>query len=223
MKNYSDALENAETVLKANGTLIDYHAIDDTQPYPFAQFNDEVLFHSTMIYKGVLSSSKLRIDSLLYQSYSDQDLRKRTFFWNNNGILTFKGSYDGFLRFFSGLTTSELYLIKAECLERLGRSEEALLTLNHLRSYRYADNSKVFPAYSDLLKEILAERRRELIFRGLRWSDLRRLNSEERFRKTITRDFGNEKYVLLPNSNRYVLPIPDIVISLDGISQNPRD
>lgn len=61
---------------------------------------------------------------------------------------------------------------------------------------------------------ILNERRKELCFRGLRWTDLKRLNKDDRFKVTITRSLNGQTYTLLPNSLRYVLPIDDKEILL---------
>jgi len=70
---------------------------------------------------------------------------------------------------------------------------------------------------------ILAERRKELVMRGTRWSDLRRLNKEARFQKTIQRTSADgQVYVLQPNSNLYTWQIPQRDIILSSIEQNPR-
>ena len=74
----------------------------------------------------------------------------------------------------------------------------------------------------DALILILRERRKELVFRDLRWTDLKRLNKETAFQQTIKRKINGQEYILLPNDNRYALPIPQSVISISGIQQNPR-
>jgi hypothetical protein len=68
----------------------------------------------------------------------------------------------------------------------------------------------------------LAERRKELIYRGIRWSDLRRLNRDSRFGIILTKTLNGVTYSLLPNDKRYVLPIDEIEIRLSGIQQNNR-
>src|SRR5690606_38670464 len=75
-----------------------------------------------------------------------------------------------------------------------------------------------------LLRIILEERRKELVRRGIRWSDLRRLNRDNRFRKSIIRRLildGEERiFVLEPNSENYTYKIPREVIQITGMEQN---
>ena len=75
---------------------------------------------------------------------------------------------------------------------------------------------------SDVLRSVLQERRRELAFRGLRWSDLRRLNRDPRFAKTLTRELNGQTYRLEPKSNRYAYPIPINEVLNNNMEQNPR-
>ncbi|MNT13620.1 SusD family protein [compost metagenome] len=73
----------------------------------------------------------------------------------------------------------------------------------------------------DAIAKILIERRKELVWRGLRWSDIKRLNkigSEI----TLKRILNGTDHVLLPNDPRYALPIPDDEIVRSGIDQNLR-
>ena len=68
---------------------------------------------------------------------------------------------------------------------------------------------------------ILLERRKELLMRGLRWMDLKRLNMEGAA-ITLTRTVNGQVYTLPPNDLRYALPIPEDVIAISGMQQNPR-
>jgi hypothetical protein len=74
----------------------------------------------------------------------------------------------------------------------------------------------------DALQQILTERKKELLFRGTRWADLRRLNKDSKFAMTLTRIINGVTYTLPPNDPRYAMPIPDNEISLSGIPQNAR-
>jgi hypothetical protein len=73
------------------------------------------------------------------------------------------------------------------------------------------------------LVKIITERRKELPFTGsARWEDLRRLNKDPQFAKTLIRQLNGQNYTLAPNDPKYTLPIPDIEIKLSGIQQNLR-
>ena len=60
----------------------------------------------------------------------------------------------------------------------------------------------------DAMAVVLEERIRELVFRGLRWFDLRRLNKDPRFKVTLERIYNSSTYHLEPNGKMYCFPIP---------------
>ena len=62
-------------------------------------------------------------------------------------------------------------------------------------------------AVEELLQMILNERRKELVGRGIRWSDLKRLKVEGRFDKVLQRHLNGKEYRLLDVS-LFRLPIP---------------
>ncbi|MBO9635898.1 MAG: RagB/SusD family nutrient uptake outer membrane protein, partial [Chitinophagaceae bacterium] len=122
-----------------------------------------------------------------------------------------------------------MYLTRAECYARKGELVLATKDINDLLRTRwkkigtvttYVDQS--FASADEALNVIIKERRKELIFRGIRWSDLRRLNKEDRFKQTLQRSIGGQTYTLEPNSYKYALPIPDYVIQQSSIPQNPH-
>ena len=125
-----------------------------------------------------------------------------------------------------GLNVGELYLTEAEACARENEIDDALYLLNEVARNRhvagtYQDETERDP--DKLLELILDERRRECICKGTRWFDLKRLNKDPRFAKTITHTLYGETYTLTPDDNHYVLPIPLIVISQNPqIEQNPR-
>jgi len=129
--------------------------------------------------------------------------------------------------FFVGLTTSETILDAAESNIRLGNIEIGRGYLNHLLKNRIDKKFFVQQLETDpskLLKDVLDERRKELVRRGIRWSDLRRLNKDSRFKTIIERkvQINNEvrTFVLPPNSKNYVYKIPIEVINMTGMEQN---
>ena len=226
MGKYKQALFYADSSLLLNDTLIDYNTEDATQLYPFGRFNIEVLFSSVSQYPGMLSPTNYKVDSMLYNSYDSNDLRRKLFFTPKGaGTIGFRGSYDGSNAPFNGYATDEVYLIKAECEAREGLIESAMATLNKLIVTRWKTNTfQPFTATTvdEALNKILTERRKELIQRSRRWFDLRRLNKDPRFAKTLTRIENGITYTLPPADPRYVFLIPAQVIDITGMQQNSR-
>lgn len=224
MHDYEKALESAIESLAIYNELLDYNLINPESNYPFSLFNKETIFYSSMDYSSVLISSDLLIDTTLYNSYLPNDLRKELFFKPSKNGYTYRGSYSGSRDFFSGISVNEMLLVAAECYSRLNEKENAKLYLNRLLKTRFNDDAylKLHDEYDDQLKLILEERRKELIFRGIRWMDLRRLNYSKETAVNLQRIIGAKHYTLKPGSKRYVIPIPDPVIRLNQIEQNDR-
>lgn len=137
----------------------------------------------------------------------------------------FRGSYLGSGLSFHGTTVAEMLLVRAECAVRSGNTEVALADLNTLWEKRYVNGS--YPQIDlsnpkDILDLVLLERRKELIGRGARWMDLRRLNLDPERAEVLSRSINGVTYTLSPNDPRYVLPIPDYIVQATGIAQNER-
>jgi starch-binding outer membrane protein, SusD/RagB family len=223
MSNYNDALLYADSALQLNNSLLDFSTLNANAAYPIRFPNPEILYSSVMIFYGELFLNAT-VDTNLYKSYQIGDLRRVVFFDSSESI-KFKGSYYGLFTLFSGLASDEMYLTRAECHARLGNKDAASDDLNTLLRTRWTKNAFVeLTAVNadDALKQVLSERRKELVFRGIRWTDLRRLNKEPAFAVTLARRMNGINYTLPPNDNRYVYPIPDDEIRLSGLIQNPR-
>ena len=231
MQQYGLAAEAADHCLKINGSLLDYNDLDPTAGAPLPASiqgsNPEVLFYAANLYSFYFLPSTV-IAAELTGSYAANDLRKTILIEQNGPDRNFKGSYTGDLfsyGFFAGLATDEVYLTRAEAFARTNRIADALKDLNGLLSKRYRNGTFTPVSLTDaeqLLRIILAERRKELPGRGTRWTDLRRLNQDSRFAITLLRHIGGTAYTLPPNSPRYLFPIPDNEINTSGIPQNPR-
>ncbi|WP_437917917.1 RagB/SusD family nutrient uptake outer membrane protein [Sphingobacterium sp. LRF_L2] len=228
MGEFEKAKLYADSVLLLNDVLLDYNdaaSLTASNTFPFSRFNKETLFYTQMInYSPAITYSVAFVDTALYGSYEDADIRKQVFFnKGSEGYCQFRGTYAGTTYLFSGMTTAELYLIRAECNARNGEGAAALADLNTLLKNRYSAQAYVPLDLQDadqLLARILEERRKELLLRGLRWIDIKRLN---RLGAGIVlrRNINGEVLELLPNDNRYALPLPADIISLTGMQQNP--
>nr|WP_295933684.1 RagB/SusD family nutrient uptake outer membrane protein [uncultured Dyadobacter sp.] len=229
MGQYENALSSAGQALALHNKLLDYNTLNASarRPFPamFTGLNPEIIFHASMPGMDLPILSETGVDSALYRSYAADDLRKSCFFVDRGGgVFGFKGSYLGSATLFAGLATDELYLIRAECYARAGQTSLALQDLNTLLKQRYKAGTfkEIATDSARLLELVLLERRKELVARGIRWSDLRRLNTDPAYAVALQRKTADGVISLLPGDNRYVLPIPDTEIALSGISQNPR-
>jgi len=230
MRKYNEAKKYADSCLQISGTLYDYNNLNylgNTYPFSPLEFsNPEDILHS-VCYSSNFNIKKAygRIDTTLYKSYADNDLRKVVFFKNNgDNTYYFTGSYDGNSSSlnYNGIATDEMYLIIAECLARTGDTNGAMDKLNSLLVNRWKTGTFIpfiAGSSSDALNQILVERRKELIYRELRFIDIKRLNKEGA-NITLKRIIKGQLYTLPPNDPRYALPIPDNVIQSTAIQQN---
>lgn len=229
-ENWTLAAQLSQEVIQEFPTLLDFNSVNAnaTVPFPTLQTkHPEIFLYREMDGLSIYLSNIANVDSVLYQSYATNDLRRSVFYRLFNGKPLFKGFYTGLTATaFGGLASNEMYLIRAESLARLGNVSGAMLVLNQLLIRRWRTGS--FVPYTatdanDALDKILMERRKELPFTGdIIWTDLRRLNRDPRYARTLKRVMGNRVFELAPNSLRYVFPIPDAEIKLTGIPQNPR-
>ncbi|MGA9652027.1 RagB/SusD family nutrient uptake outer membrane protein, partial [Pedobacter sp.] len=172
MRKYDSALTNAEKCLAIQNTLIDFNTLNPLSTYPVVQFNKEIIYDCSTDGTVSLSRGIARMDSLLIKKYETNDLRKQIFFETlTDGSSAFKGSYEGKLSFFNGLSVNEIYLIRSECLARAGRVSSAMTELNTLLKNRYKTgffNALTIENQQQAIAKILLERQKELIMRGLR-------------------------------------------------------
>jgi hypothetical protein len=225
MGSYDSCGVYANACLQLRSTLLDYNTLNTTATYPFSQFNAEVIHESMIPVPTPINNVRAKIDPVLYASYAANDLRKVLFFKNNgNGTNGFKGSYEGGGNLFGGIATDEVYLMRAEAYARAGNTTAALQDLNTLLQTRWKAGTFVpFSAATatDALQLVLLERRKELLMRGLRWMDIKRLNAAGST-ISLARNINGQVYSLPPNDLRFALAIPEDVIALSGIIQNPR-
>lgn len=232
MADYQQARYYANESLKLNGDLMDFNSIDPRPEFPISPKNVEMIYYaSTISGSGALYNGTARIPQSVYNLFADNDLRKQIYFRTENKTeYAYKGYYSGrSASYFAGFANDELYLIRAECNARLGTSADALLDLNTLLKNRFKAGTFEPIGVRDkteLLKLVLKERRKEMLFRGVRWSDLKRLNLEPEHAVSMMREItingDTKKYELPANDARYLYPIPAEVIAQSDIPQNPR-
>jgi hypothetical protein len=223
MQDYMEAEKYADSCLAITDFLLEYNLINMAQTEPLTGKNQSGIIKPEVIYwAGMLADPyqyypttflSALIPDELYNSYTEGDLRKKLFFEKRPTGYRFRGTYNYFStrsNYFSGLAVDEIFLNRAECRVRNGKVIPGLDDLNHLLEKRW-EKGKYVPvenlSEADALKVILEERRKELIFRGIRWSDLRRLNIEGA-NISLERTVNGKKYILPPNDPRWTWPFP---------------
>ena len=231
MGDYLNAKVNANAGLQLYNTLMDFNDVNwipDPFSYsPIKEFNPEIIFWSNTE-NPVNLDSRAKVDSNLYASFEANDMRKDVFFADNgDGTFQFKGSYNDInsIGLFQGIATDEVFLIRAEGYAREGNTAAAMQDLNTLLQKRWKSGTFIplSANSSDLaLKLILQERKKELIYRALRWTDLRRLSKDVSLAVTPRRKINGQVYDLPPNDPKYTLLIPKDIMNITNLQQNPR-
>ena len=234
MGNYAEALKAANEVLEINNSLLDLkkYAVVKAQSsigrtnVPQDIDNPENIYIKFAPYVYGLSSKVFGSDELI-SLFSEDDMRLQVYFTKNfRNIPTDKYVWAPYLRANLAVSSPEIYLIAAECEAREGSIERAIALINKLRDNRIKNNTDIVATdRNDALQKVLEERRRELAMSGMvRYIDLKRLNKESQFAKTVTHVTGEGTFSLEPNSPLYVLPIPAKVMRFNknSMQQNER-
>lgn len=232
MGDYANTERSATAALGQQSDLLDFSKLDTTTYRPFPASlpngNEEVIFHAVAIAYDFYYSSETGVDSTVLKTYAPNDLRRPLFFYFQSApFVSFNDTYAGTAGFFAGIATDEIYLNQVEALVRQDKVQEGLKSLNALLVKRFKQGTFIpltAGSRMEALKLVLKERRKEMFTNQgiMRWVDLRRLNLEPEFAVTLKRVINGQTYLLPPNDNRYVYPIPDDEIQNSKIAQNPR-
>ena len=223
MGEYEKALHYSTQALILQNTLINFNTVNPDADFTIADFNEEITFWSAMKYESHLYPAKIPLN--LYNLFDDNDLRKTVFFkvTPENQIL-FTGYYNNQNGSSTAVAVDELYLIAAESYARMNMISDAMNQLNQLLVTRWKSGTFIeFTAGNkeEALEIIRKERRKELLLRGIRWADLKRYNRDGA-NITISRTVNGKNFILIPNDLRYAIAIPEEIIEIAGIPQNPR-
>lgn len=213
MGDYESAEEHSSLGLEINNRLLDFSLLNPKARFPIPMANEEVVYHSVALsYAGFGQSPETRIDTLLVSSYNENDLRKSLYYVSAaNGAINFRGNFSGGASLFTGLTVGEMFLIRSECLARRGEIQKALEDLNVLMETRWRKGEYEpisLVGKDDVLDKILEERKKELVFRGQRWTDLKRFAKEGREPEKLMRLLGGQQFIFETLEENFVFPVP---------------
>jgi tetratricopeptide (TPR) repeat protein len=239
-REIANAREAAEKSLSLNNQIFDMVAYNaqggPTAVAVPAANNVEVLSYMYMTgYNEMNFAQSYIISPELRTLFGTNDARFTLFFNSTSTTNLDQGSNTAYwatqyTRYFYstvGMKTTEVYLMQAECYAREDKFTEAVDILNKIRAKRILSgtvNLVVPTTRAATMQLVINERRKELLLGFNRFFDLKRLNNETEYAKTITRVFPivnktvpQKTYTLQPNSRLYIIPFP-----LSVLSKNPK-
>ncbi|QEK51890.1 RagB/SusD family nutrient uptake outer membrane protein [Pedobacter aquae] len=217
--------------------LVDYSRRGGPTSVPvIAPNNPEILSYMYMTgYNEMNFGFNYVISPELRNLFGNNDARFNLFFVNNTASFVDLGTgaayynirFNQFFYGTVGLKTTEVHLMLAECYARENNFTDAIAILNKLRAKRILSgtvNLDVPATRQATMELIVNERRKELLFGFHRFFDLKRLNNEPDYAKTLTRTYPlvstavpRQTYTLAPNSRLYIIPFP-----LNAMKLNPN-
>ena len=211
---WEKALTAAQAVLAINSELEDLNVAGSLLPNNYSSKENILSLEDVM---DTRTSNTSIISGHLLSIYDQtNDLRFAKYF-NRSGsnFVSIKGNSDALkITFRNG----EMYLIAAEAALHTndkGLAIQRLLALKAKRltpAYFQTEKTRIEAlATADLMKEIIAERERELAIEGHRWYDLRRYGQPQ-----ITHTVGADSFTLIQNDPRYTIRFPK-----EAIANNP--
>lgn len=223
MSNYDQALSYANQALAVNSNLFDYVAfynsyksqIDQPNNYPslptprgYNYVENYIWMHGEYVYSR--REWPLRTDRAARFETGDASLLSR---WKSRLVGAETYFYAITTGYFNegGITTSEVYLIKAECLARKNDLTGAMDALNAVRIKRVLPANYV-ALTAGTTKEAIDFIRRskdnETLFGIVAFGDARRFNKDPLYARTLTKTENGATVSLKPDSHMYTMPIP---------------
>ena len=248
MSDYDNALKYADLALELNDSLFDwiayYEADEDrfaepapgypassynTQSIPMAKANPEnyiFRYGSASDWSGV-SGRPMGLPLHRAERFEEGDARlrthwKRRFYASTNEDFYF--GIHGEMKNVGGITSPEMYYIKAECLARKGGSDNIDAAMDLLNTVR---KTRIFPEYyedatatttKEAVNKIIDEKANEYIQTMIPFWDLRRLNKDPEYVRTLTKEVDGFTYSLTPDSHLWIMPFASRVLMNPGNS-----
>lgn len=221
MKNYEDALDYALKALAVNGTIEDRSYIKD-------EFSWKVSYDYAGNYAYIHGSNRAEpfMESLSLETGAmfepdDYSIKYGTD-WNEMFGEMMTGLAGCKLYFgmnaeanVLGITSDRMYYTAAECMIRTGEIEKGLQYVDKVRAFRIencrplADNYTAAMTEEEAMALLQPAKWIECIATYENFFDCKRWNTEEKYRRTITRDLGEHgKYSISPDSPLWILPFP---------------
>lgn len=230
MNNYTEALKYADLALSENSALYDWTIYYNNNKAIIEKPNSYTTKSSPMGYDYVENYNYRHGATARLTTENDIPVERAQRFetgdarflsrWKIRTVgaetyyrRTLSGNFN-----YGGITTVEIYLIKAECLARAGQISDALAILNKVRKMRILPTSYHDIATVDkttAINAILKTKNNELILTIVPFADARRLNAEGVYKVSFSKQAGGTTYTLSSTSHLWTMPFPQ------GATKNP--
>lgn len=229
MKRYDEALTYADKALALNSTIEDRSYIVDTENWKLLPSSENNFFYISPLSDMTKNPQYERLSWETAELFEEGDYVKD--YSTDGGYSPYWDDYygyldsgiDGCLEAYGdvytnpwGLTVEQIMYLAAECHIRKGEIQKGLDMINKVRSYRIHPDSFIsFTASSETDAMGLLQRAKFVECIGSFWNffDRKRWNTEDKYRKTITRDLQDAgKYSIAPDSKLWIFPFPLRVI-----------
>ncbi|WP_163398311.1 RagB/SusD family nutrient uptake outer membrane protein [Flavobacterium fluviatile] len=231
MNNYTEALKYADLALAENNKLYDWIAFYNanktlietpanyttfTSPMGFNYVENYTYRHGT--YNSLTTENSIPVERAARFESGDARFLSRWKIYTVGAETYYRRTLSGAFNF-GGITTVEVYLIKAECLARANQISDALAVLNTVRKTRilpasYQDISTTDKAIA--LKAIFRTKNNELTNTLIPFADARRLNAEGVYPVSFSKVANGTTYTLSSTSHMWTMPFPQGAVKNPG-------
>jgi tetratricopeptide (TPR) repeat protein len=220
MRNYSAALDAVNEALKYNSTLEDHRPLMNITPQSARALTRVGISAPDNVFYAFnynFDPSLLTASPEVLTNYETGNIVKdRTNTYNYMYGSIYVGLPDSpvwlatnYQGNSAGMTTSDLVLMKAECLIRTGKINEGMDEVNRIRIRRIDPANYVAlsaTTEAQAMGYLQKTSRIEFIFTIRNFINIKRWNREGKYRQTITRTVGGKTYSLTPDSKLYIFP-----------------
>lgn len=243
MRNYSGALEAANASLDINNNLEDHRLYAPVGSTTFSRAPVSAadnLFYAGAGTSPIFSAPSLEILNNYYETGSILNAYIKPYYpvasvaESTLGIPGSKLFYNSsaYAINTAGLTTEDMYFTKAECLARTNKVSNAMDTLNLIRQRRihpglYTPLSAT--SEGEAMAYLKKMSRTEFLYTGKNFLNIKRWNTEEAYKETISRTVPittngvttNVTYQLSPESPLWIFPFPQSATNYNpNLTQN---
>lgn len=224
MRDYSGALEAAEEALNYNSELEDHRPFlteaDGGLGLPVSRTGftapDNIFYSAYINSRPYILIPSLEITNDYYEP--GNIIFNYTTVYNSMYGTVFSGLAGTYCWFTSkyqmnasGIITSDLYMIKAECLARTSKISEAMDVINYVRERRIRPADYVpltATSEAEAMAHLMKTSRIEFLFTYKNFINIKRWNAEGTYAQTITRNVNGTTYELTPGSDLWIFPFP---------------